>query len=1092
MSRTFEPRKQKITFRVAGRTARKGKCARTMPSTEISAALNAPLRLARIVIALLIGLFAVPIAVRAEDSLQYNADVRPILADACFSCHGPDSAAREADLRLDDRDAAIEMGAIVAGAPDDSEMIRRILTDDPDEAMPPPETKKTLTALQKERLATWIREGATYQLHWSLIAPKLSPLPAVKNLAWVRNPIDQFVLSKLESIKIDPAPEADRHTLARRLSLDLTGLPPKPQQVDQFVHDASADAYERYVDDLLNSPQWGEHRGRYWLDYARYADTHGIHFDNYREMWSYREWVIKAFNQNMPFDQFTIENLAGDLLPNATLNQKIGSGFNRCNMTTNEGGIIDEEYRVLYTRDRTETTSQVWLGLTANCAVCHDHKFDPLSQREFYEMSAFFNNTTQAVRDGNVQDTPPVVVVPQEVDRQRWRELSTLIAKAKSNVADRRELARSEFDDWLLEASTDSLGAPVSDEALHLRAGLDEGKGRQIRVTVDGHDSDIVLKKTAKWNETFAGRKALHVQGAACEIPSVGDFDSEQAFTCAAWIRVPASDGYGAICARMDDAMAYRGWDFWMQQRHVGMHIVNAWPDKGLKVVGRNQVPANQWVHVAVSYDGSGKASGVSVYYDGQRQETHVENNRLTGEIRTDVPFRIGQRSGGDAFTGGVQDLRVYRRHLDAGEIASLAKTNRFTQILAKAPVQRCEDEVELLYDHWLTTRDDTYRQRQQTVSDLEKQQQQIKARGSIAHVMQERDEPPMAHVLFRGEYDQQRDAVTPDTPDVLPPFPDDYPRNRLGFAKWLLLPEHPLTARVAVNRFWQEVFGTGIVKTTGDFGVSGQLPSHPELLDWLAIEFRKSDWNVKELFKLIVTSATYRQSAVLTSEKIDRDPENRMLSRGPRFRMDAEMVRDYALAASDLLVSQIGGPSVKPYQPPGVWEAIAMNVSNTRKYVQGDGDDLYRRSLYTFVKRMAPPASMDVFNAPNREFCVVRRERTNTPLQALVTLNDEQFIEAARHLAALMLQPADLSCDERLQRLASRLLAREFHPDEIEIVRRSLDDLLAFYESHPAEAGELIRVGASPPNEDLDASALAGWTMLTNELMNLDEVLNK
>ncbi len=914
----------------------------------------------------------------------------------------------------------------------------------------------------------------------------------MNNETWVRNPIDRFILAKLESVGIEPAVEADRRTLARRASLDLTGLPPSPEQVESFVNNTADDAYESYVDELLESPQWGEHRGRYWLDYARYADTHGIHFDNYREMWTYRDWVIQAFNQNMPFDQFTIENLAGDLLPNATLDQRIASGFNRCNMTTNEGGIIDEEYRVLYTRDRTETTSHVWLGLTANCAVCHSHKFDPLSQREFYEMAAFFNNTTQGARDGNVQDTPPIVVVPTPMDRDRWQSLSPEIADAEAALQQRRISARTEFDQWLDTASDEVFGNAVSNDGLHLRAVLREGQGKRVAVDVDGQTQDVSLAPSASWEASLDGQPALQVQGGACELSSVGDFRGDEPFSCCAWIRIPANDGYGAICARMDNANAYQGWDFWVQQHRPGMHLIGSWPDRGLKVVGRDQIAANEWVHVAVTYDGSGKAAGVKVFYNGAPQPTNVENDRLSGSIQTQVPWRLGQRNTSDAFTGGVQDLRIYRRSLSQAEVATLAKTSRFAEILAKAPADRGDTETTELYDHWLVTLDKPYQTCQQRLSDLRQEQEAIKSRGTIAHVMQERDTPAKAYVLFRGEYDERRDEVTADTPDVLPPFPADAPRNRLGFARWLVLPEHPLTARVTVNRFWQEVFGTGIVKTAGDFGVSGELPSHPELLDWLAVEFRESGWDVKGLFKLLVTSATYRQSAAVTPDKVEWDPENRLLARGPRFRMDAEMVRDYALAASGLLVPQIGGPSVKPYQPPGVWEAIAMNVSNTRKYVPGTGDDLYRRSVYTFIKRMAPPASLELFNAPTREFCVVRRERTNTPLQARVTLNDEQFIEAARHLAELVLQPEELSRDQRLQRVALRLLAREFHPDEMEIVRRSLDDLLNYYQGHPDEAHELLHVGETTPDASLDPGRLAGWTMLTNQLMNLDEVLNK
>ncbi len=1034
---------------------------------------------------------------RAAEELEYNRDIRPILASKCFACHGPDSASRKADLRLDQREAAIDMGAIIPGEPEESELIRRIQAEEPEELMPPPETKKSLTAKEKELLARWIASGAEYQLHWSFIPPQRSELPNVEELAdvkyadWPRNPLDHFVLARLLAEGLEPAPEADRRTLARRVSLDLTGLPPDPELVQEFVEDGSPRAYEKLVDRLLDSEHWGEHRARYWLDYARYADTHGIHFDNYREMWSYRDWVIRAFNANMPFDQFTVENLAGDLLPNRTLNQQIGSGFNRCNMTTNEGGIIDEEYRVLYARDRTETTSQVWLGLTTGCAVCHDHKFDPVSQREFYEMAAFFNNTTQPVRDGNVRDTPPIVVVPRDEDRELWTTLTEQVRQAEDHLAHHREEAGDDFKTWLASASVQSLQDSLPEDGLYFRAPLDEGEGKQATVWVDDASREVELADSTSWQAGLTG-KALAIQGAAAEFSDIGDFSREQAFTCTAWIRVPASDGSGAICARMDNADNYRGWDFWIQRRQIGMHVISSWPEDGLKVVGSEQVPANQWVHVTVSYDGSGKASGVKVYYNGEPQSTLVENDKLSGEIQTEVPFKIGQRSHGASFTGAAQDLRIYRRALDEAEVQALAKLTAFAGALSGAHESLDEETRQELYDFWLGAFDPSYQALRTRLEGLKKEKQAVQDRATIAHVMQEADDPAMAYVLYRGEYDQRRDEVSPGTPEVLPQFPDSYSRDRLGFAQWLLLPDHPLTARVTVNRFWQEVFGTGIVRTTGDFGVSGELPMHPELLDWLAVEFRESGWDVKELFRLIMTSATYRQSAAVTAEKLEKDRANRLFSRGPRFRMDAEMVRDYALASSGLLVRKIGGPSVKPYQPPGVWEAIAMNVSNTRKYEPDSGEALYRRSLYTFIKRMAPPASLEIFNAPNREYCVVRRERTNTPLQALVTLNDEQFVEAARHLAQRALLEAHSSWEARLQFMGQRLLARDFRTEEVEVIRQSWEELSTFYAEHPEDARALLSVGESKAEESLDAAKLAAWTMLANQLMNLDEVLNK
>lgn len=1029
---------------------------------------------------------------QAAEPLQYNRDVRPILADQCFACHGPDSAARKADLRLDQREAAIDSAAIAPGEPDASELVNRILTDDEAFLMPPPETRKSLTVEQKDILQRWIAEGAVYEPHWSLIPPTRPTPPEVQNAAWVRNPIDQFVLARLEQEGWSPAPEADRRTIARRAALDITGLPPTPEQVDAFVADDSPDAYERYLDSLFDSERWGEHRARYWLDYCRYADTHGIHIDNFREIWSYRDWVIGAFNRNMPYDQFTIENLAGDLLPDATLDQQIASGFNRCNITTNEGGAIEEEYLVLYNRDRTETVSLVWLGTTAGCCTCHDHKFDSFSQREFYELAAFFNNTTQKGMDGNIKDTPPIITVPTDEDQPRWDQLQTAVPAAKAAIDDHKAAARAVFNEWLTTADEAQISAKLPQESLVLRAPLNEGDGATVHIEVSGESREVALPESAEWTDGVSG-KALLPQGGVAELADVGDFEHDQPFTVAAWINPTANDGHGAICSRMDSGAAYRGWDFWLQQRRVGTHIVSAWPDQGLKVVGKSQVPANEWTHVAVTYDGSGKAAGVKVYYNGVAQELNVEQDKLSGSIKTEVPFLIGERTGSDPLSAvSVQDLRLYTQTIAGQELETLAKQERFLATLGKAAEERTENETNTLYDWWLRAYDEPFQELTSALAALEREQADIKARGTIAHVMHEKETPAMAFVLDRGEYDKRQDEVSPNTPAALPAFPDELPRDRLGLAQWLVRPENPLTARVTVNRFWQEVFGVGIVRTSGDFGVAGELPSNQELLDWLAVEFRESGWDVKELFRLMLTSATYRQSAVSTPEKNERDPENRLLARGLRYRMDAEMVRDYALAASGLLSEKIGGPSVKPYQPEGIWESIAMDSSNTRFYKPDSGDGLYRRSMYWFWKRMAPPASLEIFNAPTREYCVVRRERTNTALQALVTLNDEQYVEAARVLAQSALKNAGQTIDERVDYISRRLLLRSLRPDEAEIVTNSFVELAAYYEEHPDDAQQVINVGEAPTDPVMSVPELAAWTMLTNELMNLDEVLCK
>jgi hypothetical protein len=1057
----------------------------------------------RRILAMLVAVAAMPSAIAggAEPPLSYNAHIRPILVENCFSCHGVDSASRQAGLRLDLRSEAVESGAIAPGDPDSSVMLDRIFSDDPEEVMPPPATKKALSAEQKAMLGRWIAQGAEYEPHWSFQPPRRPEPPAVANESWIRNPVDRFILARLESEGLAPAVEADRRTLARRAALDLTGLPPEPAAVEAFVADRRADAYERYVDSLLATQEWGEHRGRHWLDYARYADTHGIHFDNFREMWSFRDWVIDAFNRNLPFDRFTELQLAGDLLSGEAeglddpLERQVASGFNRCNMTTNEGGVIPEEYLVLYTRDRTETTATVWMGLTTGCAVCHDHKFDPLSQREFYELAAFFNNTTQQAMDGNVHDTPPVVPVPRPSDRARHAEIEREIPAATAEVASRREQARPDFEAWIAEADDATVERLLPRETPLVHLPLAEGVGSKSAVTLVGKQADVPLADTASWQAGADGRPALLLGGRALELATSGDFEHDQPFTVSFWIRVPANDSSYAVVARMDEAAAFRGWDVWVQGRRVGMHLVHDWPEDALKVVAAEQLAADTWTLVAVTYDGSGKAEGVRIFYDGKPQTPNVENNRFKhSTIRTEVPLTVGSRStGAPAHAVGLGNLSIHGRMLSAGEIEALSRATTLRDLVRMPPAER-QAAADGLYQWWLELLDEPFRDAAARVQALERERGEIRERGTIAHVMNERPEPPEAFILARGEYDQRLDRVGPDTPDMLPPFPDHLPRTRAGLARWLLQPEHPLTARVTVNRFWQEVFGTGLVRTAGDFGITGELPSHPELLDWLAVEFREGGWDVKRFFRLMLTSATYRQDARTTPDKLLRDRDNRLLSRGPRFRMDAEMVRDQALAASGLLVRQVGGPSVKPYQPDGVWEAVSMG-GNTNRYVRDTGEALYRRSMYWFWKRSAPPASMDIFNAPSRENCTVQRERTNTPLQALVTLNDPQFVEAARALADRALELPVAAGREgdhvRIDFLARQLLARPLDPEEQEVVEASLADLAAWYALHPEKAEQLVTTGESPP-KSTDRVRLAGWTMLASQLLNLDEALCK
>jgi hypothetical protein len=1042
--------------------------------------------------------FAAPSAANdPEESLGFNRDIRPILADACFQCHGPDPGSRKAKLRFDREEGffgAREGGpTVVKNDPSKSPLYQRIVTKDPDDLMPPPKSHKVLKPEQKEKIRKWIAQGAPWEPHWAFIKPARPAMPVVKNAKWVRNPIDAFILARLEASGLAPAPEADRRTLARRLSLDLTGLPPEPELVDGFVADGAADAFEKLVDKLLASPRYGEHRARYWLDAARYADTHGLHFDNFRDIWPYRDWVINAFNSNQPFDRFTIEQLAGDLLPSPTKEQKIATGFHRCNMTTNEGGTIAEENLANYARDRVETTFWVWLGLTANCAVCHDHKFDPITQKDFYSMAAFFRNTTQGALDGNIRDTAPILMLPKAEDEARFQALPGEIEAAKQVVATRKKLLRADFDKWLETAKPqdwDRELAKVGTPSFHLP--LNDEK---IEAVFQGKPLPLKSAGPLHWEESGRSGKALKSDGKTpVEIGTlVGEFDKEGARSFGCWVKLPKGfSGSAAILARMDDDDGYRGWDLAAQDGEFTSHLVHKWQNDAIKVSTTGKAAkADVWHHVFVTYDGSGKAEGFKIFVDGKDTKLKFESNTLKSTTKTQTPMLIGARKKSLGLNGALlQDIRIYDRKLTASEVRRMALQEKARTLLAKAPADRKPKEKDEIFD--VTSEGDP-----EAAAAIEKQgaleaeQKAIKDRANVAHVQEEKKgSMPVANILFRGEYDKPRDKVEGNTPHALHPLAADAPKNRLGLSQWLVSQENALTPRVLVNRYWQEIFGTGIVKSAEDFGIMGDAPSHPELLDWLAVEFR-GNWDVKKLVRLLVTSAAYRQSAVATKEKLEKDQANRLLSRGPRFRMDAEMVRDYALTASGALSPKIGGPSVKPYQPDGVWDAVGMRESNTKKYNRDSGEALYRRSLYWFWKRMAPPASMEILNAPSREVSCLRRERTNTPLQALVTLNDPQMIESARLLAERALK-AGADDAARLKTVTARILARPLSAKESAVVMRIKTDIQAHYKAKPEDAKALIAVGESKADAALDPADLATWTMVCNQLLNLDETLNK
>jgi len=1030
----------------------------------------------------------------AADAVEFNRDIRPVLADNCFHCHGPDPGTRKAGLRLDteagffaarkDKDGKEEPPTIIKGKPDQSTLFQRLLSKDEDEVMPPPETHKKLKPEQVAQIRTWIEQGAPWQPHWSLLPPVAVTPPTNKDTGWAKNPIDRFVLARLEKAGLAPAPEADARTLIRRLSLDLTGLPPSPELLAKHLPKDGGSLSDgqvgALVDELMATPAYGEHRARYWLDAARYADSHGLHFDNPREMWPYRDWVVQAFNANQPFDQFTVEQLAGDLLPNPTESQLIATGLQRCNVTTNEGGTIVEENLANYAADRVQTMGWVYFGLTTNCAQCHDHKFDPFTTKDFYSLAAFFRNTTQPGLDGNVKDgRGPILVLPSEADRPRFKALPAEIEAAKKVAQDARTNAQKDFDGWLAKLKPADLDQDIATKGLLGRFALNEGNGTPAQTRATG---PLTWTKDGQLGPALALKK-----GANLELGDVGNFDTKKPFSVGGWFRPDKVQGLQALVARMDDPKAAQGWSLFLANANYGFYLISQWPNDAIKVTtAKPLAKKDTWQHVLLTYDGSGKAEGLRLYVDGAMVALNLEVNKLSTSSQAKTPTRVGQRSASEFFQGSAQELRFYGRDLSGAEAFALAKV---AGVRAKVAGKLAGKDRAAVLDYYLGVRRPDVLAVSTRQTTLEAELKTIKDRSPLTHIQEERkDMMPMASILVRGAYDKPGEKVAAEIPAALGKLPANAPKNRLGLARWLVSEENTLTARVTVNRLWQEVFGQGLVKTSEDLGIMGMPPTHPELLDWLAVEFRRTGWDVKKFLRLVLTSATYRQAASQTKEKVEKDRDNSLLSRGPRFRMDAEMIRDQALAASGLLATRMGGPGTKPYQPENIWEVVGVGI---QAYRPDKGENLYRRSLYNYWRRMAPPASLDLFNAPSREVSCVRRDRTNTPLQALVTLNDPQYVEAARLLAQRTLLGAK-DDGARLQAAALRVLARPLKPAELGILQTSLAQLRTHYAKQVADAEALLKVGDTPPDPALPKPELAAWTMLCNQLLNLDEVLNK
>ena len=1144
-----------------------------------------------------------------EPAPDFDREVRPILSEHCFACHGPDEAARESGLRLDTPEGAFgDLGggahAVVAGDLEASELWDRVLSDDPSDVMPPPETGKEIDAEEREVLRRWIEAGAPWEGHWAWEAPQ-RPEPPSAGEGWGTNAIDAFIAARREEAGLEPAAPADRATLLRRITLDLTGMPPTPEELDAFLADQEEGALDRVLDRLFASPRYGEHLGRIWLDAARYADTHGLHLDNLRLMWPYRDWVIDAYNRNLPFDQFTIEQLAGDLLPDATEEQRIASGFNRCNPTSAEGGMIAEEYLSIYAKDRTDTTSTVFLGVSMGCAQCHDHKYDPFTQRDYYSMLGFFNSLTEEASDRNITNPVPFVRV---ADGDARAEMASLDARIEELAAAlEAPMPEVDADQARWEAAwTEELAARwliVSPASATSTGGstLEIRNDQSVLVTGENPARDVYEVEFAVPEEhiTALRLEALAHESLVGGLPGRavnGNFVMTGVEVAAAprdgsadWIEVPLAQataqwsqqngypvtdaldnqpggGWGALGRKGDRDAAFApvepfgyagGTRVRVRLRFESVHSQHAighfrlaisedpallasaagdwWvstrqPLSGARSDADASHPFEAGIDLRATADGkplwtrdASIQDGVIKMLPAQTGSFYLTRTWAVPSAR-EVKISLGSDDGVRVFVNGARafanpaargvqaDQDRFQLSLAKGVNEVLVEINNYggatglywnvlgeadgdlpaavALTLASPPSERSEPEQEQLRDvfrrefapQWIAVRDE--------LASTRTRRTQLENGLPTTMVSQERMDRRPARVLMRGAYDSPGEEVQPNVPTSLVPLPADAPRNRLGLAQWLVSGENPLTARVVVNRHWQRLFGTGLVKTSEDFGIQGERPSHPELLDWLAVELVESGWDLQHLQRLMLTSATYGQASTTTPEKLEVDPENRLLARGARFRLDAEVIRDQALQVSGLLVDELGGPSVRPYQPAGLWKAVGYSSSNTVQFRQDPGEANYRRSLYTFWKRTSAPPNLVIFDAPSRETTCVRRERTNTPMQALVLLNDPQFVEFARALARRILSEAPEADPERVAWAWRRLTGRAPESAETEALLGLLEEARAHFESDPEGAADLLRVGATPFEGGERAAETAAWTVLASTLFSLDEVV--
>jgi hypothetical protein len=1036
---------------------------------------------------------------------EFDRDIRPILAENCYPCHGPDQNKRKAKLRLDRSENALQTLpngeiAIVPGNPGRSKLIERITAKNDDDRMPPVKSGKRLTDQQISWVTLWISEGAAWQNHWSFVAPRRPPVPVVKNQKWLRNPIDSFVLAKLESEGLRPTAEAERDVLLRRVSLDLAGLPPSPEQLREWSR--SPDPLAAAVDELLASPHFGERMASDWLDLARYADTHGFNNDVLRSMWRWRDWVIEAFNRNLPYNQFITEQLAGDLLPHPTLDQLIATGFNRNHGINSEGGIIDEEYRVEYVADRLRTTSIAWLGLTLECARCHDHKFDPVTQKDFYRFFAFFNNIDETGEDGRFANAAPIMAAPTREEQQAMTRHQTEIQSAKAKM---QGLLAAQ--DW---AGINFNKAPDSGYETNLSTGTNqilsldlppESAGAGNITNLAGGKPFSITGDLATTNGPL-GHQALLLDGrTSLRSEALPAADGSKGWVFSAWLRRDSpSDGIVFSSANFSVPPSAEQFGEGLQVRLTGsgavdVRLAHRWPGYSIELQSRETLPEREWRHLVVTYDGSTAAKGLHVLIDGEESSRDILHDDLTTRIGISGAAELGGSAEKDArrFYGALSGVWILANPGKVEELAGWSKSLSLRFAQQTPASERTPAQIDRLREAWLEEHNRDFAVAANEVRAARAAVLALESESPSTMVMRELPEQRPTFLLSRGQYDAPREAVEAGVPEFLLPFEKNVPRNRLGLAQWLTDRANPLTARVVVNRFWQALFGTGIVKTSENFGYQGEAPSHPELLDWLAVDFMDNGWNVKRLLRLMVTSATYRQDSRSTDELNERDPENRLLAHGPRQRLTGEMLRDQALFVSGLLHDEIGGPSVFPYQPTNLYKGIVVAADYPgTTYTESTGEALYRRSLYTFWKRTVPHPTLSTFDVPDREVCVARRPKTNTPLQALASMNDTIQVEAARKLGERMLRRGGRSARERVDFAFRLATARKPKVDESKVLCSLLERRLQAYRKDPNAAKAFLSVGASQSDPTLDPVELAAYANLASLILNLDETITR